>query len=251
MKRGSAGIPEPYCRASRSLSFRRVMIRLDSFCSAHRLIAAKERRIAARPWEALSERHTRRVLAGVPRRRLATDQGNGTIPERTRPRSGPVVAGDRTIEWARTRLPVSRSGTGSRLRTETGFVALAAALAGHEVVAVDLEPCAFEFKGAPITYRRGDINELEFEPGSSIRCSTPPRSPKTSTTSSTRSSNGGLKPLIGGGTRPSAGLVTAASDVGSSRALPGLVTTDTRHTPESCPARSATEAILRARGLGR
>ena len=56
-------------------------------------------------------------------------------------------------------------GTGprARLRRRDGLLSLAAALGGHEVVAVDLEPCVFDFDGAPITYHQGDFNELEFE----------------------------------------------------------------------------------------
>jgi SAM-dependent methyltransferase len=57
----------------------------------------------------------------------------------------------------------------------TGFLALAAALAGHDVVAVDLEPCPFDFHEESITYRQGDFNEMDFEPQSFdqvINCST-------------------------------------------------------------------------------
>lgn len=108
-----------------------------------------------------------RVLSGTGWRLVQASQ---------RLETGPTLSGDRTIEWA---------WTLSRLRQEpgrvldfgagTGFVALAAALAGHEVVAVDLEPCAFEFEGTKIRYRQGDLNELEFEPHSFdqvLNCST-------------------------------------------------------------------------------
>ena len=90
--------------------------------------------------------------------------------------AGPVLAGDRTIEWAWTLSRLRRDpGRVLDFGTGTGFLALAASLGGHEVVAVDLEPCAFDFAGAPITYRRGDFNELEFEPRSFdqvLNCST-------------------------------------------------------------------------------
>jgi SAM-dependent methyltransferase len=102
--------------------------------------------------------------------------GWGLVRAAERFETGPVLSGDRTIEWAWTLGRLRRDpGRVLDFGTGTGFVALAAALAGHEVVAVDLEPCAFEFKGAPITYRQGDLNELEFEPRSFdqvLNCST-------------------------------------------------------------------------------
>ena len=89
---------------------------------------------------------------------------------------GPGLAGDRTIEWAWS-LGRLRPEPGDVLDVGagTGFLTLAAAFAGHEVVAVDLEPCAFEFKGMPVTYRQGDFNTLKFAPQSFdqvLNCST-------------------------------------------------------------------------------
>lgn len=56
-----------------------------------------------------------------------------------------------------------------------GLLSLAASFRGHEVIAVDLQPCAFEYVGKEITYRQGDFNELEFEEDSFdqiLNCST-------------------------------------------------------------------------------
>jgi SAM-dependent methyltransferase len=114
--------------------------------------------------------------AGAGAARLLRAGGWGLIKAADRLPTGPGLAGDRTIEWAWVLGRLRRDpGLVLDLGTGTGFVALAAAFAGHEVVAVDLEPCAFEFNGAPITYRQGDFNELAFEPRSFdqvLNCST-------------------------------------------------------------------------------
>jgi len=114
--------------------------------------------------------------AGAAAARLLRAGGWGLIKAAERFQTGPGLAGDRTIEWAWVLGRLRRDpGRVLDFGTGTGFVALAAAFAGHEVVAVDLEPCAFEFKGASITYRQGDFNELAFEPRSFdqvLNCST-------------------------------------------------------------------------------
>ena len=114
--------------------------------------------------------------AGATAARALQAAGWGLIKAAERFQTGPVLAGDRTIEWAWVLSRVRRDpGRVLDFGSGSGFVALAAALAGHDVVAVDLEPCAFEFKGAPITYRQGDFNELAFEPHSFdqvLNCST-------------------------------------------------------------------------------
>jgi SAM-dependent methyltransferase len=46
------------------------------------------------------------------------------------------------------------------------MLALAAAVRGHRVVAVDLEPAAFSFDHSGIDFRQGDFNRLELEPRS-------------------------------------------------------------------------------------
>lgn len=72
--------------------------------------------------------------------------------------------GDRTLEWAWTLGRLRREpGRVLDFGAGSGFLALAAAFGGHDVVAVDLEPCAFDFAGTAISYRQGDFNELEFE----------------------------------------------------------------------------------------
>ncbi len=87
-----------------------------------------------------------------------------------------TLTGDREIEWSWSlaQLPSVPSrvldfGAGN------GVLSLGAAVHGHSVVAVDLEPCMFAFDPNGIEYLRGDINELEFEPDSYdyvINCST-------------------------------------------------------------------------------
>jgi SAM-dependent methyltransferase len=78
--------------------------------------------------------------------------------------TGPALAGDRTVEWAWMLSRLRRDpGRVLDFGAGTGFLSLAAALAGHDVVAVDLEPNAFEFEGMHIVYRQGDFNELDFE----------------------------------------------------------------------------------------
>jgi SAM-dependent methyltransferase len=114
--------------------------------------------------------------AGAAAARLLRAGAWGLIKAAERFQTGPGLAGDRTIEWAWVLGRLLRDpGRVLDFGTGNGFVALAAAFAGHEVVAVDLEPCAFEFKGASITYRQGNFNELAFEPHSFdqvLNCST-------------------------------------------------------------------------------
>jgi SAM-dependent methyltransferase len=89
---------------------------------------------------------------------------------------GPQLAGDRTVEWGWTLSRLRRDpGRVLDFGAGTGFLALAAALAGHEIVAVDLEPSAFDFEHPAIEYRRGDFNEMDIEPRSFdqvLNCST-------------------------------------------------------------------------------
>jgi SAM-dependent methyltransferase len=95
---------------------------------------------------------------------------------RTRGDSGPTLTGDRDIEW---------SWVASRLRREPGrvldfgpgqgFLTIAAALLGHEVVAVDLEPRQFRFDHPKVRYVQGDFNQVELERDSfdqALVCST-------------------------------------------------------------------------------
>jgi SAM-dependent methyltransferase len=100
--------------------------------------------------------------------RLQANNGDGS--------GGRTLAGDRDIEWgwSLAQLPDS-PGLVLDFGAGNGILSAGAAARGHRVVAVDLEPCAFSFELDQITYRRGDLNELEFEPESFdyvINCST-------------------------------------------------------------------------------
>lgn len=87
-----------------------------------------------------------------------------------------TLAGDRDVEWAWS-LGHLRPEPGRviDLGSGNGFLSLAAAFRGHEVVAVDLEPQAFGFAEPRIEYRQGDFNTMELEPRSfdqALCCST-------------------------------------------------------------------------------
>jgi len=75
-----------------------------------------------------------------------------------------TLAGDREIEWTWTLAHVRR-GPGRVLDfgSGNGMMALGAAFAGDDVVAVDLEPEQYAFHPDGIEYVQGDFNELELE----------------------------------------------------------------------------------------
>ena len=78
-----------------------------------------------------------------------------------------TLAGDREIEWTWT-LAHLRPEAGRVLDfgSGNGMMALGAAFAGHDVVAVDLETEQYPFQPYQIEYIRGDFNVLELEPHS-------------------------------------------------------------------------------------
>jgi SAM-dependent methyltransferase len=87
-----------------------------------------------------------------------------------------TLAGDRDLEWGwcLTHLP-EPPGLVLDLGAGNGTLSAGAALRGHRVVAVDLEPCAFPFELDGIDYRQSDFDELELEPNSFdfvVNCST-------------------------------------------------------------------------------
>lgn len=89
---------------------------------------------------------------------------------------GPTLAGDRELEWAWClgRLPAT-PGLVLDFGAGNGVLSAGAVARGHRVVAVDLEPCAFQFELKQIEYRQGEFNQMEFEPESFdyvINCST-------------------------------------------------------------------------------
>jgi len=103
----------------------------------------------------------------APNTTLATFAGCDREP----PDGGPSVAhtldGERDVEWTWTLARVHR-GPGRVLDfgSGNGMMALGASFAGNEVVAVDLEPEQYLFRGHEIKYLRGDFNELDLEPRS-------------------------------------------------------------------------------------
>jgi SAM-dependent methyltransferase len=113
-----------------------------------------------------------RALTAVGRRLLGLADHLQTVPAA----GTKTLAGDRDLEWAWCLAYVPDSpalvldfGAGN------GLLSAGAALRGHRVVAVDLEPCAFQFELDNVDYRQGDFNEMEFEPQSFeyiLNCST-------------------------------------------------------------------------------
>jgi SAM-dependent methyltransferase len=81
-------------------------------------------------------------------KRLATADGGATLD------------GDRLVEWS---FCVARLGDGpSRtldFGADTGFLSLAAAERGHQVVAIDLQPMPLLFRHERVEYVRGDVVE--------------------------------------------------------------------------------------------
>jgi len=78
-----------------------------------------------------------------------------------------TLVGERDIEWAWSLARLSPTpGRVLDFGAGNGLLSLAAAFRRHDVVAVDLEPSQFLFRGSAIEYRRGDFNEMLFEPES-------------------------------------------------------------------------------------
>ncbi|MGH3008140.1 MAG: class I SAM-dependent methyltransferase [Gaiellaceae bacterium] len=90
--------------------------------------------------------------------------------------TGRTLAGDREIEWTWTLAHVRRaSGRVLDFGSGNGMMALGAAFAGNDVVAVDLEPEQYAFHPDGIDYVQGDLNALPLEQGSFdqiVNCST-------------------------------------------------------------------------------
>jgi SAM-dependent methyltransferase len=97
------------------------------------------------------------VLAGVGNRL----HGLAARVERS---TGPVLAGDRDVEWGWVAARIRREpGRVLDFGPGLGFLTLAAATLGHDVVAVDLEPRQFRFDHPRVRYVQGDFNQVELE----------------------------------------------------------------------------------------
>ena len=88
----------------------------------------------------------------------------------------PTLSGDRDIEWSWVTTHLRRQpGRVLDLGPGLGFLTCAAALLGHEVVAVDLEPKQFRFDHPRVHYIQDDFNEVDLDRDSfdqALVCST-------------------------------------------------------------------------------
>lgn len=86
---------------------------------------------------------------------------------RSEPSTVETLAGDREVEWAwcLAHLP-ERPGRVLDFGAGNGVLSAAAAMRGHRVTAVDLQPYGFHFEMEGIEYCQGDFNELDLEPES-------------------------------------------------------------------------------------
>jgi SAM-dependent methyltransferase len=109
------------------------------------------------------------VLAGFGNRLHA-------LSARVQSPGGPTLAGDRDVEWGWIAARIRREpGQVLDFGPGVGFLTLAAATLGHDVVAVDLEPQQFRFDHPRVRYVEGDFNLVELERGSfdqALVCST-------------------------------------------------------------------------------
>jgi SAM-dependent methyltransferase len=109
------------------------------------------------------------VLAGAGNRlRSLADRLEGS--------SGRTLAGDRDVEWSWIAPRIRREpGRVLDFGPGLGFLTLAAASLGHEVVAVDLEPRQFRFDHPRVQYLQGEFNHVQLDPDSfdqALVCST-------------------------------------------------------------------------------
>jgi len=98
--------------------------------------------------------------------RLLNVAGNLAIEasRRIATRDGATLVGDRSIEWSfcLARL-ADGSGTTMDFGADIGFLSLAAAQRGHNVVALDRMPCALEYRHPRVTAVQGDILDRPLE----------------------------------------------------------------------------------------
>src|SRR6266576_3241712 len=79
-------------------------------------------------------------------------------------RDGATLVGDRSVEWSFC-LARLADGPGTTLDfgADVGFLSLAAAQRGHDVVALDRLPSALEYRHPRVTPVQGDILERPLE----------------------------------------------------------------------------------------
>lgn len=89
------------------------------------------------------------------------------ISERLASAHGPTLAGDRWIEWS---FCISRlsdePGSTLDFGADSGFLSLAAARRGHDVVAFDRLPSSLDYEHPNVTHVRGDILDRSLQPQS-------------------------------------------------------------------------------------
>jgi SAM-dependent methyltransferase len=77
---------------------------------------------------------------------------------------GPSLAGDRWVEWSFCMARLADGpGTTLDFGADIGFLSLAAAQRGHQVVALDREDVAPDFRHRSVEYVRGDILDRPLE----------------------------------------------------------------------------------------
>jgi len=77
--------------------------------------------------------------------------------------AGPSLKGDRTVEWSFCMARLADGpGTTLDFGADAGSLSLAAAQRGHDVLALDREPCALDYNHEQITFIQADILDHRF-----------------------------------------------------------------------------------------
>jgi SAM-dependent methyltransferase len=80
------------------------------------------------------------------------------VSQRLAAGSGPSLQGDRWVEWSFCMARLAEGpGTTLDFGADIGFLSLAAAQRGHDVIALDREPSALDYEHERVTHVQGDI----------------------------------------------------------------------------------------------